>query len=73
MDFVTQTDNTKILRSLNNKTLIFSGENDLLMTKDGGEELSKLIKNSKLVINNGSHFNTFTEKDLVKIDNYLKT
>lgn len=71
LDFVTQVDNTNLLRKLKNKTLIFSGEKDLLMTKDGGERLRRLIVNSELVVNTGSHFNTFTEKDLPKINKFI--
>lgn len=72
LEFVAEVDNTNLLKKIRNKTLIFSGEHDLLMTKESGKMLHQLLNNSRLVINKGSHFDTFTKKDLPIIDKFLK-
>lgn len=72
LNFVTEVDNTNLVKTLKNKALIFSGDNDLLMPKAGGEKLRNLLINSKLVINSGSHFDTFTRDDLDTVDKFLQ-
>ncbi|MBN1169113.1 hypothetical protein JXA63_04450 [Candidatus Woesebacteria bacterium] len=72
LNFVLGIDNTDLLVNLENETLIFSGEKDLLMTKGNGVKLHKLLRNSELVVNSGGHFNSFTEKDLLKFDRFIK-
>jgi len=71
VDFVKSTDNTNLLKTLKNKTIIFTGSNDVLMTKNNAMQLSKLIVNSKVYLSKGSHFNSFTPKDLPIIDSFI--
>ena len=65
-------DNTKILRTLKNKCIIFGGRGDKLMPYALVKELSKLLPNSKLIITSGLHFNSFEKKNLRDLKVYLK-
>ena len=70
LDFILTTNNTVLLKSLKNESIIFCGKNDLLMGR-GGVELGKLLCNSKTYFSKGSHFDAFTEQDLEKIDKFI--
>lgn len=70
-NFVTQTDNTELLKTLKNKALIFTSDNDLVMPSGLGEELHKLLINSEIIISNGGHFNVFTKNNFQDIDKFL--
>lgn len=72
LDMICSVDNTKILRKVNNKSLIYNGEKDKLMGKEGGILMHKLIKNSNLILNNGEHFNVFGKKDLEEVNKFLR-
>lgn len=71
INLVSKIDNSKILRSLKNKALIISGKKDILMSQKLGRKLKDMIKNSKLILTDGSHFNSLNLKDLKYIDNFL--
>lgn len=71
INFVKNVDNRLLLKGMKNKTLIFSGEGDLMMPREKGEELHRLLINSKLIINKGEHFNVFGEKDLKTVEEFL--
>ncbi len=71
LDLIRCIDNTLILNRMKNKSLIYSGRKDPLMPRERGEELHKLLVNSKLIINNGVHFNVFGEKDLKTVDEFI--
>jgi pimeloyl-ACP methyl ester carboxylesterase len=70
--FVVTTDNSGILGSLKNKTLIFNGRRDLFMPAERGQELHKLLEQSRLIINEGEHFNSFTGQDLLAVEDFLQ-
>lgn len=72
INFVKSIDNKLLLKGMKNKTLIFSGEGDLMMPKEKGEELHKLLENSKLIINKGEHFNVFGRRDLEIVEKFLE-
>lgn len=69
--FVTTTDNTEILKSLKNKTIIFSGKNDLLMPNDNENGFKKLLKNSILIETEGGHFGVFTKDNFQDLHAFL--
>lgn len=71
INFVKSVDNRLLLKGMKNKTLIFSGEEDLMMPKEKGEELHRLLINSELIVNKGEHFNSFGQKDLEKVEKFL--
>lgn len=71
VNFVRNTDNRLLLQGLKNKALIFSGENDLMMPKEKGVELKNLLINSRLIVNQGEHFNVFSDKDLQIVEEFL--
>jgi len=71
INFVKSVDNRLLLKGMKNKTLIFSGEGDLMMPKEKGEELHRLLVNSELVVNKGEHFNSFGQKDLITVEKFL--
>lgn len=64
-------DNSKILRSLNNRTLILAGSNDKVMPLQLTKKLKRLLKNSELHINNRGHFNVIGKDSLNLLDNFL--
>lgn len=72
VNFAIKTENSEILKSIDNQSLIFAGEHDLLMPKEEGERLHKLLKNSYLVVNDGEHFDVITDKDLSTVDKFLE-
>lgn len=69
--FVTETDNTELLKKLPNKTLIFSGKNDLIMSINQSNRFDDLLENSILVETQGSHFEVFTEENFKELDTFL--
>lgn len=71
IDFVKSVDNRLLLKGMKNRCLIFSGEGDLMMPKEKGEELHRLLENSRLIINKGEHFNVFGPKDLSTVERFL--
>lgn len=72
INFINKTNNTSILKTLRNKTLIFAGENDLLMPLVLSQELYHLVKGSALRVSRGEHFDVFTEDDYRELDEFLK-
>ena len=70
--FVSRVDNTEILKTLKNESLIINGKHDLLMPQEAGELLHKYLVNSKLIITEGEYFNVFGEKNLKQVDEFLK-
>jgi esterase/lipase len=71
LHYVVGEDNRARLQGLKNNSLIIAGENDLLMPKRGSEMLAKLLVNSKLIVNNGSHLNVFNKESLGHIDKFI--
>jgi esterase/lipase len=71
LKFVNETNNSDLLKKLTNKSLIFNGENDVLMGKNRGKKLNQLLHNSKLLVTDGSHFDSFTYDNLKQIDSFL--
>jgi pimeloyl-ACP methyl ester carboxylesterase len=72
VNFVSSTDNTELLKTLKNKTIIFAGHNDPMMPTNLGEKLHKLLVNSQLMLNEGGHFNVFTENNFKDLDKFLQ-
>ncbi len=71
VNFVSSVDNTELLKTLKNKTLIFSGKNDLMMPGNSKENLHSLLVNSREIINDGGHFEVFTDKNFQDVDKFL--
>jgi esterase/lipase len=71
VNFVSSMDNTELLKTLKNKTLIFSGKNDLMMPGNSKENLHSLLVNSREIINDGGHFEVFTDKNFQDLDKFL--
>ncbi len=72
INFVSNTDNTELLKTIKNKTLIFSGKNDLMMSSNSESNLHSLLVNSQEIVNDGGHFEVFTDKNFVDIGSFLK-
>lgn len=73
INFRKQVNNRLLLKGMKNKSLIFSGEGDVMMPKEKGEELHSLLVNSQLIINKGEHFNVFGPKDLETVEKFLES
>jgi esterase/lipase len=72
--FVRQLDNIKILKSLDNRTLIFTGDGDVMMPASLSYELERLIPKNKLLFNkNRMHHNIFDERDFSNLDKFLES
>jgi pimeloyl-ACP methyl ester carboxylesterase len=71
VDLITSLDNTKLLKTLKNKTLIFSGENDFLMPQNQGNGLCELLSNSRLITSHGSHWDVISEPSFVEMKKFL--
>lgn len=72
LDFLISTDNTSLLRSLKNKTLIFAGEKDVMMPVALSERLHNLIKGSELVISTERlHYSVFDDTNWKDLDIFL--
>jgi len=72
IDFASRVNNNSLLEKLLNQTLIYNGKKDLFMPAERGEELHKLLTNSRLIINNGEHFDVFTEENLKEWDQFIE-
>jgi len=66
-----QTDNRQLLAGLTNKTLIFGGEVDDLMPLSLVKEMKALVKDSRLVVTKGNHFDVVRERQLAEIGKFL--
>lgn len=71
LKFAGKVDNTKLLRKLSNKTIIFGGNFDKIMPAELSIKMSKLMKNSKLVISNRLHYDVFIREDYDYLDKFL--
>jgi pimeloyl-ACP methyl ester carboxylesterase len=72
LDFLTSVDNSVLLHSLKNKTLILTGDGDVMMPVLLSRRLKKLIKKSHLIINKGRlHYSVFTAADTKYFDVFL--
>lgn len=72
INFLASTDNSILLRSLKNKTLIFSGSDDNLLSYKLSLELKNLIKKSVLITtDNRMHFDIFAEAHFKVLDDFL--
>jgi pimeloyl-ACP methyl ester carboxylesterase len=72
IDLLISTDNTLLLHSLKNKTIIFSGSGDIMMPPELSVKMKDLIGGSSLVISNDRlHFNVFNEENYKQLDDFL--
>lgn len=71
IDSALKIDNRQLLTTIKNKTLIFTGKNDVLMPLELSRELRTLIAGSRLVITPGQHFNVFTKDNLADLKAFL--
>jgi len=69
--FAKCTNSTPLLSEIKNKSIIFSSVNDFWIPISEGEKLKAMLKNSKLIITQGTHFNVFTKENFADIDNFL--
>jgi pimeloyl-ACP methyl ester carboxylesterase len=70
-DLISKIDNTELLKTLKNETLIFAGKNDSLMPQDPESELTKLLPNSRIVVSHGSHWDVISEPSFVEMKKFL--
>ncbi len=72
INFLTSTDNTILLRSLTNKTIIFAGIGDNMMPPDLSLRLKNLVKRSVLVsCDQCIHFDVFSKENYKQLDSFL--
>ncbi|OGM10859.1 hypothetical protein A2W13_00155 [Candidatus Woesebacteria bacterium RBG_16_36_11] len=72
VDFLISTDNTLLLRSLNNKTIIFTGIGDNMMPSELSIIMKNLIKRSEIVsCDQCIHFDVFNKENYKHLDNFL--
>jgi len=71
VDNVSSVDNRELLKKIKNKTLIFAGNNDDFCPLSVAKSMNRRIKNSKLVISDGGHFNVFTDNSYIEFEKFL--
>lgn len=72
LDFIATTDNSVLLRSLTNKTLIFAQEGDTLLPFGLSLEVKNLIKGSILIkTTKRLHYAVFDESNYKQLDDFL--
>lgn len=71
IDFATTADNTQLLKNLKNRTLIFTGDRDILMPEFLSNELHNLLVNSQLVVNHGNHFDIISDASFEEMRKFL--
>lgn len=71
VDFVESINNIDLLKELKNQSLVIAGKGDVIMPLSAGEELSKLLINSRFLVAEGSHFNVLTECEIAEIERFL--
>ncbi len=72
VDFLTTIDNSTLLHSLKNKTLIFAADGDSVMPLTLARKLNSLVKKSKLIINKGTiHYTVFGKDNYKDLDDFL--
>lgn len=71
INFIRTCDNRELLRTLPNKSLIFSGELDSVMPAFLGEELRECLQNSRIVRGKTYHHNLLNQKNIREIDSLL--
>jgi pimeloyl-ACP methyl ester carboxylesterase len=70
-DFLSKTENAEILKKIRNRTMILAGTTDVLMPVGGSLELNRLIKGSRLITVDKSHYGVIEAKSLEKIAGFL--
>lgn len=70
-EFVKHVDNTHIIGTLGNKSIIFAGKKDTKMPIGFSIKLKELLKFSRLIVTNGEHFNVFTLRNYKDLDEFL--
>ncbi len=72
IQFLSGVDNSILLHSLKNKTLIFAADGDSMMPLKLAHKLNHLIKNSRLVINKGTiHYTVFGRDNYKDLNEFL--
>jgi len=71
LKMVRGTNNLKILWQMPNKTLIIAGKHDKIMPVQLSKEMNSVMKNSKLMVSEGFHYDVFGEVDYAYVDNFL--
>lgn len=73
IDFLITVNNTFLLKSLKNKTLIFAADSDSMMPLILSRKLNKFIKNSKLIVGkNRIHYSVFDKSDYEYLNKFLE-
>lgn len=72
VDLITKIDNTELLKTLKNETLIFVGKNDSLMPQDLGDKLNDLLSNSRVIVSHGSHWDVISEPSFLEMKKFLE-
>lgn len=73
LKFITETDNSKLLTQITNKTIIFSGKLDSMMPEGLSRELNALIPNSKIILSGRLHYDIFTKNDYPHLNRFLNS
>lgn len=71
LKYVKSVDNTELLQTMSNKSLIFAGSRDILMPPILSEELHRLLKNSQLNISDRGHFNVIWADTFKSLEKFL--
>ncbi len=73
IDFAMKTNNLKILSEAENKALVVSCKDDLLMPLELGNEIASVMKNSQFITTKGVHRDVLNNSTKNKIKEFLET
>ncbi|KKT37336.1 MAG: hypothetical protein UW22_C0027G0004 [Candidatus Gottesmanbacteria bacterium GW2011_GWB1_44_11c] len=68
---VAHTDNTRLLKKLPNKTLIFSGSHDTMMPLRLSQKMNGFISRSTIIVLDRLHYDMFTTREYEYVEKFL--
>ena len=71
-DFISKTNNRKLLTKIENRAVIFSGDSDSIMPYRQGKKMNRLIKNSRFFVLKGKHHDLINNELLKILDDFLE-
>lgn len=72
IDFLSTVHNGNLLKKINNKSMVVNGVNDKIFPIREGAKISRLLKNGRMMVTDGGHYNVLGEKELPVLREFLE-